>query len=85
VLAWHIREGHYDDIRLDGLSLIAVGSFEGNIWAGETKTDIGLFIDEGADEGQREALQIIFGGQVGVGQRSSPSSLGRCAVSSSSP
>ncbi len=65
VLAWHISEGHYGDVRLDGLSLIAVGSFEGNIWAGETKTDIGLFINERADEGQREALQMIFGGQVG--------------------
>ena len=65
VLAWHIREGHYGDVRLDGLSLIGVGSFEGNIWAGETKTDIGLFIDERADESQREALQMIFGGQAG--------------------
>ncbi len=65
VLAWHIREGHYGDVRLDGLSLIGVSAFEGNIWAGETKADIGLFIDERADEGQREALQIIFGGRAG--------------------
>lgn len=65
VLAWHIREGHYGDVRLDGLSLIALGAFEGNIWGGETKTDIGLFIDEQADESQREALQMIFGGQAG--------------------
>jgi hypothetical protein len=65
VLAWHIREGHYGDVRLDGLSLIVVGYFEGNIWDGETKTDIGLFIDERADERQREALQMIFGGQAG--------------------
>jgi hypothetical protein len=65
VLAWHIREGHYGDVQLDDLSLIALGVFEGNIWAGETKTDIGLFIDERADESQREALQMIFGGQAG--------------------
>jgi hypothetical protein len=65
VLAWHIRQGHYGDVRLDGLSLIAVSSFEGNIWAGETKADIGLFIDERADERQREALQMTFSGQVG--------------------
>jgi hypothetical protein len=31
VLAWHIREGHYGDVQLDGLSLIAVAAFEGNI------------------------------------------------------
>jgi hypothetical protein len=42
-----------------------VSAFEGNIWAGETKADIGLFIDERADESQREALQMIFGGQAG--------------------
>jgi hypothetical protein len=66
VLAWHIREGHYGDVRLDGLSLIAVGTFEGNIWTGEaTNSSIGLFIDERADESQREALQMIFGGQAG--------------------
>ncbi len=65
VLAWHIREGTYGDVRLDDLSLIALGVFEGNIWGGETKTDIGLFIDERADERQREALQMIFGGQAG--------------------
>jgi hypothetical protein len=65
VLAWHIREGHYGDVQLDGLSLIAVAAFEGNIWDGETKADLGLFIDERADESQREALQMIFGGQAG--------------------
>jgi hypothetical protein len=65
VLAWHIREGHYGDVRLDGLSLIGVSEFEGNIWTGEGKADIGLFMDERADERQREALQMIFSGQAG--------------------
>jgi hypothetical protein len=65
VLAWHIREGHYGDVQLDGLNFIAVAAFEGNIWDGETKADLGLFIDERADESQREALQMIFGGQAG--------------------
>jgi hypothetical protein len=64
VLAWHIREGQYGDVQLDGLSLIAVASFEGNIWAG-AKATMGLFIDERADLRQREALQAIFGGQAG--------------------
>jgi len=65
VLAWNIREGHYGDVRLDGLSLIAVGEYEGNLWSGQTKADMGFFIDERADESQREALQMIFGGQAG--------------------
>jgi hypothetical protein len=65
VLAWHIRDGYYGDVQLDGLSLIAVGEFEGNIWGGETKAVMGMFMDERADESQREALQMIFGGQAG--------------------
>ena len=64
MLAWHIREGNYGDVRLAGLSLIGVGEFEGNLWAG-AKAVFGLFIDERADERQREALQMIFGGQAG--------------------
>ena len=60
VLAWHIREGHYGDVSLDGLSVIAVAEFEGNLWAGETKATMGLFFDEQADERQREALQIAL-------------------------
>src|ERR687887_71887 len=65
ILAWHIRDGNYDDVRLDGLNVVAVGSFEGNIWDGETKATMGIYMDERADEQQREALQKIFGGQVG--------------------
>jgi hypothetical protein len=44
---------------------MAVGAFEGNIWAGEAEVSLGMFIDERADEPQREALQMIFGGQAG--------------------
>ena len=61
LLAWHVREGSYGDVRLDGFTLVALGMFEGNIWAGEAKVTMGLFIDETADERQREALQVIFG------------------------
>ncbi len=65
ILAWHIREGNYGDVSLDGLNVVAVSSFEGNIWAGDTKAAMGMFIDERADDGQRGALQTIFGGQAG--------------------
>src|SRR5919197_715113 len=65
VLAWHIREGRLGDVPLDGLNLIAVGVFEGNIWAGGTKATMGFFIDERADDRQREALRMIFGGRAG--------------------
>jgi hypothetical protein len=56
MLVWHIRQGYFGDVRLDG--------FEGNLWAG-AKARMGLFIDENADEPQRQALQTIFGGQAG--------------------
>src|SRR3712207_103926 len=65
VMAYHVREGNYGDVRLDGLSLIALAAFEGNAWAGEAEVSLGLFIDERADQRQREALQMIFGGQAG--------------------
>jgi hypothetical protein len=65
ILAWHVREGNYGDVRLDGLSVVAVGGFEGNIWAGESKAAMGFFIDERADDAQRDALQAIFGGEAG--------------------
>ena len=77
VLAWYIREGYYGDVQLDGLNLIAVGEFEGNIWGGETKVVMGMFMDERADESQREALQMIFGGQAGGFPANTPSSSGR--------
>jgi hypothetical protein len=65
ILAWHIREGRYGDVRLDGLNVLAIGTFEGNIWEGASKATMGIFIDERADERQREALQVVFGGQAG--------------------
>src|SRR3954454_3620850 len=65
ILAWHVRQGHYGDIRLDALNVLALGAFEGNLWAGEAKVRMGLYIDEKADAQQREALQAVFGGQAG--------------------
>ncbi|MGR4880669.1 DUF1326 domain-containing protein [Streptomyces sp. LARHCF249] len=66
VMAWHIREGSYGDVRLDGLNFLMLASFTGNVWAG-THTDAyaAAFIDERADERQRAALHAIFGGQAG--------------------
>lgn len=66
VLAWHIREGNYGDVRLDGLNVLMLGSFVGNVWANEhSDAYAAVFIDENADERQREALETVFGGQAG--------------------
>lgn len=64
VLAYHIREGNFGDVSLDGLNLVGLGEFEGNVWAGASVT-MGLFLDERADEAQQQALQAIFGGRAG--------------------
>jgi hypothetical protein len=65
MLAWHVREGRYGDVRLDGLNVLALGAFEGNLWAGEAKARMGMFLDERADGRQRAALQTIFAGEAG--------------------
>ena len=51
VLAYHMREGPYGDVRLDDLNPVAIGEFQGNIWSGTaTGLKFGYFIDERADE-----------------------------------
>lgn len=65
VLAYHIKEGQYGDVPLADLNLLAVSYFKGNIWSGDTKASMGFFIDERADDAQREALQLIWSGKAG--------------------
>jgi hypothetical protein len=66
VLAYHINSGYYGDTTLDGLNVIMIGGFKGNIWAGEAKdAKAAFFFDERANEKQREALQMIFRGKAG--------------------
>ncbi|AIF82830.1 hypothetical protein NTE_00752 [Candidatus Nitrososphaera evergladensis SR1] len=65
ILAYHIKNGHYGETPLDGLNVMMVGGFKGNIWAGEAKATMGFFFDERANEKQREALQMIFTGKAG--------------------
>src|SRR6516162_6474485 len=65
VLFWHIRSGHYGDIKLDGLTFVRVMRWEGDLWAGRAKGAAGVFIDERADERQAEVLPNVFGGRAG--------------------
>jgi Protein of unknown function (DUF1326) len=50
VLFWHIRHGNYGDVKLDDLSFIRVGRWEGDLWGGKDKGAAGLYIDERADD-----------------------------------
>ena len=65
VLAYHIKKGQYGQTSLDGLNVLALADFKGNIWAGNTKANIGVFFDESANEEQRTALNMIFTGKAG--------------------
>jgi hypothetical protein len=65
VLAYHIKKGQYGEVSLDGLNVLAIGYFKGNIWAGETKFSGAFYFDERANEKQREALNMIFTGKAG--------------------
>jgi hypothetical protein len=64
-MAYHIKHGQYGEISLDGLNVLILDYFKGNVWAGETKVDIALFFDESANEEQRKALNMIFTGKAG--------------------
>src|SRR5262245_19342109 len=65
VLFWHIERGHYGDVRLDDLSFVRVGRWEGDLWAGMAKGAAGYYIDERANDRQFEAIPLIIGGRVG--------------------
>jgi hypothetical protein len=65
VLAYHIRKGSYGETSLVGLNVLALSYFKGNIWAEETRASIAFFIDEQADNQQRQALHMIFTGKAG--------------------
>jgi hypothetical protein len=65
ILVWHVNEGNYGDVSLDGLNVLALGAFEGNVWQGEASVTVAMFLDERSDDSQREALEMVFGGQAG--------------------
>lgn len=64
VFAYKIQGGHFGETSLDGLKVVIIAGFTGNVWAGD-KLDAGVFFDAAANPAQREALQLIFTGQAG--------------------
>ncbi len=56
-----IDEGHFGEIRLDGLRAVFTGSWPGAIHQGDGSFQV--IIDERADDAQREALRAIFYGE----------------------
>ena len=66
-MAYNIKNGSYGETPLDGLNVLILTSFKGNIWAGDgkTKLNMGIFFDEKANEEQKDALNMIFSGKAG--------------------
>ena len=65
VLVYRIKNGIYGQIQLDGLNVLVLSYFKGNIWERKTKSTISIFFEEKANEEQRGALQMIFSGKAG--------------------
>lgn len=65
ILVWHVDEGRYGDVPLDDLNVIGLGSFDGNVWVKPSNPKFGMLLDDRADDSQRMALQMVFGGQAG--------------------
>jgi hypothetical protein len=63
VLTWLIREGHFGDVRLDGLAIVLINYFEGTVF--DKNREFGFLADERATPTQRDAVRRIFSGQAG--------------------
>jgi hypothetical protein len=61
VVGGHVDEGHFGDVRLDGLSWVLLLQWPGEIAAGNGRQQ--AIIDEQADTEQREALRQIVHGE----------------------
>jgi hypothetical protein len=63
-IAWHIEKGHYDQIQVDDLNAVAVFAAPGNMFTGP-KLKAAFYIDQKANQEQKDALSRIFSGQAG--------------------
>lgn len=63
LVAWHIDEGRYGELPLDGLNVVVALHTPGTMADGNWK--VVLYLDAAGDEAQREALGRIFGGEAG--------------------
>ncbi|MDP9366738.1 MAG: DUF1326 domain-containing protein, partial [Chloroflexota bacterium] len=61
--AFHLDKGSFGDVSLDGLNAALIARTPGPMIEGNWS--VALYVDERADERQREALQAIFAGQAG--------------------
>jgi hypothetical protein len=60
---WHIRDGAYGSVRLDGLNFSLFVNWPGAIHEGNGEAL--MLVDERADETQRQAIATLLSGKVG--------------------
>jgi hypothetical protein len=60
---WHVEEGAYDGVELDGLNFSVYVNWPGAIHDGDGEAVI--LVDERADDAQREAIATLVRGEVG--------------------
>jgi hypothetical protein len=63
LLAWHIDQGRFGEIDLDGLNAALAANSPGHMLEGKWK--VALYVDERANQSQQDALTQIFSGQAG--------------------
>jgi hypothetical protein len=63
VLAWHVTDGAFDGVKLDGLNVVMAVHSPKRMTDGNWKA--ALYLDETADVQQGEKLEAIFSGKAG--------------------
>lgn len=61
--AFHVERGRFGDVALDGLNVVVI--FRTPSVMAEGNASVALYLDERANDRQREGLQAIFTGAVG--------------------
>src|ERR1700747_1304476 len=63
LIAWHIDQGRFGEVDLDGLNAVLAVHSPGHMLEGKWK--VALYVDERANQDQQNALTQIFSGQAG--------------------
>jgi len=63
LIAWHIDDGIYGNVKLDGLNAVLVVHSPGNM--AKVKWEAALYFDQKANQSQKDALTQIFTGKAG--------------------
>ena len=63
LVAWHIDQGRYGQVDLEGLNAVLAVQSPGHMMEG--RWQVALYVDESANQDQKNALTQIFSGQAG--------------------